>query len=229
MMRPASSGASPFRCRTTRRSTTRCASRCRSRRTRSCGTRRGIRCRRSRASTVPAIATRIGDVVSIDHASARRARDGEPARARERRLRAPLPSRRLALRDRAAQRARGRADDLDRGGRPHLAGGARAPHGSRGDGVEPAELVRERKLVDEYISVRLLEALAGAERGLTGPHAVEVADTPRASSPVVAAVEARLAEVLSRGARVPRGARLRQRRPDRRRRRSSATSSARAA
>jgi hypothetical protein len=62
--------------------------------------------------------------------------------------------------------------------------------------IEPAELQRERKLVDEYISVRLLEALAGAERGLSSlmqtrsPNAMLI-------KPVVAAVEARLAEVLS--------------------------------
>ncbi|MEA2750865.1 MAG: hypothetical protein QOI41_5008, partial [Myxococcales bacterium] len=62
--------------------------------------------------------------------------------------------------------------------------------------IEPAELKRERKLVDEYISVRLLEALAGAERGLSqlaqtkSAHAVRI-------QPVVAAVERRLAEVLS--------------------------------
>jgi hypothetical protein len=64
------------------------------------------------------------------------------------------------------------------------------------DEVEAAELQRERHLVDEYISVRLLEALAGAERGLCSlassksPNAVRI-------RPVVAAVEARLAEVLS--------------------------------
>jgi hypothetical protein len=62
--------------------------------------------------------------------------------------------------------------------------------------VEPAELKRERKLVDEYISVRLLEALAGAERGLS---ALMQTKSPNAARirPVVTAVEARLAEVLS--------------------------------
>jgi hypothetical protein len=35
-----------------------------------------------------------------------------------------------------------------------------------GEPTEPAELVRERKLVDEYVSVRVLEMLAGAERGI---------------------------------------------------------------
>ncbi|HSO38098.1 MAG TPA: hypothetical protein VLT33_36470 [Labilithrix sp.] len=61
---------------------------------------------------------------------------------------------------------------------------------------EPAELGRERLLVDEYISVRLLEALAGAERGLSG---LAQSKSPSATliQPVVAAVEARLAEVLS--------------------------------
>lgn len=65
-----------------------------------------------------------------------------------------------------------------------------------GESCEPVELRRERKLVDEYISVRLLEALAGAERGLSGllqsrsPNAARIAA-------VVAAVEVRLGEVLS--------------------------------
>lgn len=62
--------------------------------------------------------------------------------------------------------------------------------------IEAAELQRERRLVDEYISVRLLEALAGAERGLSG---LASSKSPNAARirPVVAAVEARLAEVLS--------------------------------
>ncbi|HEY8073214.1 MAG TPA: hypothetical protein VIF62_03875 [Labilithrix sp.] len=61
---------------------------------------------------------------------------------------------------------------------------------------EAVEVARERALVDEYISVRLLEALAGAERALSGvagskaPHAQKLA-------PVIAAVEARLAVVLA--------------------------------
>lgn len=60
---------------------------------------------------------------------------------------------------------------------------------------EADELGRERRLVDEYISVRLFEMLAGAERALSGimhsktKHAVVLA-------PVVADVEARLAEAL---------------------------------
>ncbi len=67
---------------------------------------------------------------------------------------------------------------------------------SRAPAGEAAEVQRERVLVDEYISVRLLEALAGAERGLSGvtqsksPHATRI-------QPVIAAVEERLAEVLS--------------------------------
>lgn len=61
---------------------------------------------------------------------------------------------------------------------------------------EGAELARERDLVDEYISIRLLDALAGAERGLAGlassksPHAARVA-------PVIAAVESRLGAALA--------------------------------
>jgi hypothetical protein len=60
---------------------------------------------------------------------------------------------------------------------------------------EAAELRRERLLVDEYISVRLLESLAGAERGLSG---LTQSKSPNATliQPVIAAVERRLAEVL---------------------------------
>jgi hypothetical protein len=67
---------------------------------------------------------------------------------------------------------------------------------TRADGVEPPELTRERKLVDEYVSVRLFEMLAGAERALSNvvesksPHAARLA-------PVVADVEERLAEALA--------------------------------
>lgn len=63
-------------------------------------------------------------------------------------------------------------------------------------GPEVAELQRERRLVDEYISVRLLESLAGAERGLSG---LVQSKSPNATriQPVVAAVERRLADVLS--------------------------------
>ena len=73
---------------------------------------------------------------------------------------------------------------------------SRAPDG------EANELRRERLLVDEYISVRLLETLAGAERGLASlaqsksltQRAPRVGATP--IQPVIEAVEARLAEVL---------------------------------
>jgi hypothetical protein len=63
-------------------------------------------------------------------------------------------------------------------------------------GVDATEIARERVLVDEYISVRLLEMLAGAERALSrlaeskSPHAKRLA-------PLVADVEGRLAEVLA--------------------------------
>ena len=61
---------------------------------------------------------------------------------------------------------------------------------------EAAELRRERLLVDEYISVRLLEALAGAERGLSS---LTQSKSPNATliQPVIVAVERRLASVLS--------------------------------
>jgi hypothetical protein len=63
-------------------------------------------------------------------------------------------------------------------------------------GEEASELTRERTLVDEYVSVRLFEMLAGAERALSNvvesksPHAVRLA-------PVLAAVDGRIAEALS--------------------------------
>lgn len=62
--------------------------------------------------------------------------------------------------------------------------------------VEAEELRRERRLVDEYISVRLFEMLAGAERALSG---VVQSRSPHASrlEPVVACVEARIALALS--------------------------------
>jgi hypothetical protein len=61
---------------------------------------------------------------------------------------------------------------------------------------EAAELLRERALVDEYISVRLLEALAGAERGLA---ALAQSKSPNAErlQPVLVVVEERLAAILS--------------------------------
>lgn len=65
--------------------------------------------------------------------------------------------------------------------------------GAEGDAVE---LTRERRLVDEYISVRFLEMLAGAERALSG---VAQSKSLNAAlvAPILAAVEARLGEVLS--------------------------------
>lgn len=62
-------------------------------------------------------------------------------------------------------------------------------------GAEPPELQRERALVDEYISVRFLDVLAGAERGLAD---LAASKSPSVAliHPVVAAVERRLAEVL---------------------------------
>jgi len=62
---------------------------------------------------------------------------------------------------------------------------------------EREELLRERTLVDEYLSVRLLEMLGAAEKALTvlsssrSPHLSELA-------PVIAHVEARVAEALAR-------------------------------
>lgn len=61
---------------------------------------------------------------------------------------------------------------------------------------EASELTRERKLVDEYVSVRLFEMLAGAERALSNvvesksPHATRLA-------PVIAEVQARVAQALA--------------------------------
>ena len=63
--------------------------------------------------------------------------------------------------------------------------------------TDALELVRERALVDEYISVRLLEMLAGAERGLSvlresrSPHAAEFA-------PIVERAESHIADTLER-------------------------------
>lgn len=67
---------------------------------------------------------------------------------------------------------------------------------TRGAPDEPSEFACERKLVDEYVSVRLFEMLAGAERALSGvtesknPHGARLA-------PVIQAVEARLGEALA--------------------------------
>ncbi|AKV02731.1 hypothetical protein AKJ09_09394 [Labilithrix luteola] len=62
--------------------------------------------------------------------------------------------------------------------------------------TDKCELATERALVDEYISVRLLEALAGAERALSNLVESKSAHIARLS-PVFAAVEDRLAEVLA--------------------------------
>jgi hypothetical protein len=61
---------------------------------------------------------------------------------------------------------------------------------------EPAELARERALVDEYISVRLFEMLAGAEHALTNLASSKSAHVERIT-PVVDAVEGRLAHALA--------------------------------
>ncbi len=71
---------------------------------------------------------------------------------------------------------------------------------ARGKLVSPAEtdapeLARERRLVDEYVSIRLLTLLAGAERGLgvleesRAPHAADLVAT-------VAETESRIADAL---------------------------------
>lgn len=62
--------------------------------------------------------------------------------------------------------------------------------------AEAAELTRERRLVDEYISVRLFEMLAGAERALSNVIRSKSVHAERLA-PVVGAVEARLAEALA--------------------------------
>jgi hypothetical protein len=64
------------------------------------------------------------------------------------------------------------------------------------DCEEALELGRERRLVDEYVSVRLFEMLAGAERALTGISESKSRHATRLA-PVIAAVEARLAGALS--------------------------------
>ena len=60
---------------------------------------------------------------------------------------------------------------------------------------EAQELVRERRLVDEYVSVRLLEMLAGVERALA---ALLEARCPQAETfpPVVAKIERKVADAL---------------------------------
>ncbi len=61
---------------------------------------------------------------------------------------------------------------------------------------EAAELTRERKLVDEYVSVRLFEMLAGAERALSNIVVSKSRHTERLA-PVVAEVQGRVAEALA--------------------------------
>ncbi|MCL2722993.1 MAG: hypothetical protein FWD69_01010 [Polyangiaceae bacterium] len=61
---------------------------------------------------------------------------------------------------------------------------------------ELAELTRERELVDEYISVRMCEALADAERALSNFAQSKSPNLERVE-PVLAVVEARLSEVLA--------------------------------
>ncbi len=62
---------------------------------------------------------------------------------------------------------------------------------------DPAELTRERRLVDEYVSVRMLEFFAGVERGLAAllesraPHAA-------AFPPVAEALESTVADALEK-------------------------------
>ncbi len=61
---------------------------------------------------------------------------------------------------------------------------------------EPSELTRERTLVDEYVSVRLFEMLAAAERALSN---IVSSKSPHGGrlSPVVAEVQTRVAEALA--------------------------------
>jgi hypothetical protein len=62
---------------------------------------------------------------------------------------------------------------------------------------DPAELARERKLVDEYVSVRLLEFFSGIERALS---AMLESRTPHADyfPPIVETLEAAVADALER-------------------------------
>jgi hypothetical protein len=62
-------------------------------------------------------------------------------------------------------------------------------------GGEAQELLRERGLVDEYASVRLLEMLAGVERALA---AMQTSRHATVLTPVIARVEARVADALER-------------------------------
>lgn len=67
---------------------------------------------------------------------------------------------------------------------------------TRAVGEEPAELACERHLVDEYVSVRLFEMLAGAERALVSVRESKTARVARIAG-VLASVERRLDEVLA--------------------------------
>lgn len=67
---------------------------------------------------------------------------------------------------------------------------------TRADGEEPSELARERELVDEYVSVRLFEMLAGSERALSNVLGSKSPNGARLAK-VVAKVEERLAEALA--------------------------------
>lgn len=66
----------------------------------------------------------------------------------------------------------------------------------RGEPGEPCELARERLLVDEYVSIRLFELLAGAERALSNVVSAKCTHRERLE-PVVATVENRLGEALA--------------------------------
>jgi hypothetical protein len=86
-----------------------------------------------------------------------------------------------------------------------LANEARAKLTRRSPG-DASELARERRLVDEYVSVRLLALLAGAERGLgvlqesRAPHARDLARTAtRLETRVADALEAELVYRSSKG------------------------------
>lgn len=67
---------------------------------------------------------------------------------------------------------------------------------TQGSEDEPAELACERGLVDEYVSVRLFEMLAGAERALAEVSASKGSHRARLA-PILSAVDARLGDALS--------------------------------
>ncbi len=68
---------------------------------------------------------------------------------------------------------------------------------AKGGADDAAELVRERGLVDEYVSIRLLEMLAGVERALGAFQSVRAPGQVKLG-PVVARVEAHVADVLEK-------------------------------